>query len=102
MDKNCQSVGSKVHKLSKTSESMCIHTYLIYKANLDDFQDKKKTSDRQFEIDRVKTIEIVINDILQHFPKATEDPCRFLKLNSDFISDLRKAIIDWLCFFGQT
>ena len=71
---------------------MCLHTYLIHKANLVTSKETNKNQDKVFQIDRNGTVDIVIRNVIQSVPKAMEDPSRYLMLNQDFLADLREAI----------
>lgn len=40
------------------------------------------------EFDRIKTIELVTDNLTEQLPKATEDNTAFLKVNKDFVNKL--------------
>ena len=88
--KACQAGGTRVHSLTKKSHSLCLHTYLIFKAGLES-RAAKSTADAPHEIDRQATVLEVTRLIKEHFPTASSDCRQFLKNNKKFIEKLCKV-----------
>ena len=88
--KACHANKSKVHSLTRKSEPLCIHNYLIVKAGLRS-EEPTKSDDPVHEVDRRATVCEVMKLIKQNFPTATENPTEFLKVNKEFIERLCKA-----------
>ena len=78
--------SSKAHSLTKQSEPLCLHTYLILKAGLKNDQDTTVVS--KHEVDRNLTVKGVVQLIRSEFPTATSDGRTFLKANKSFIQKL--------------
>ena len=71
---------------------MCLHVYCGIKAGLISISDDSESSNNApREIDRKKTIDQVINKIIEHFPTFTEDQTDFLCRNKKFVEELIKS-----------
>ena len=88
--KACQAGGTRVHSLTKKSDPLCLHTYLIFKAGLESGKPKSPVA-ALHEIDRNATVLEVTRLIKEHFPTATSDCRQFLKKNKKFIESLCKV-----------
>ena len=88
--KACQAGGTRVHSLTKKSDRLCLHTYLIFKAGLESGKPKSPVA-APHEIDRNATVLEVTRLIKEHFPTATSDCRQFLKKNKKFIENLCKV-----------
>ena len=82
----CKASGNRVKSLTKKAEPLCVHNYLIFKAELDSDRPTPKTL--LHEVDRKLTVLEVIRMIKNNFPSASEDPCKLLKVNKEFINSL--------------
>lgn len=89
-EKRCQAGGTRVHSLTKKSERLCLHTYLIFKAGLE-IENQSTPVISPHEIDRKATVEEVTKLIKENFPTATSDPRMFLEKNKQFIEGLCKV-----------
>jgi hypothetical protein len=78
-----------VHSLTKKSERLCLHNYLILKAGLAK-ESNTDSVNTTHEVDRQSTVENVIKCITNNFPTATSDSTAFLKKNKMFVDDLCK------------
>ena len=83
----CQPGGSRVHNLLRSQGDLCLHTCLALKAGLST-ESSIKQDKVNHEFDRIKTIELVTDNLTEQLPKATEDNTAFLKVNKDFVNKL--------------
>ena len=79
-----------MHSLTRKSEPLCMHAYLILKAGLES-EKSEVTKVQIHEVDRKATVSEVIKLVQQHFPTATEDNSEFLKKNKNFVDNLCKV-----------
>ena len=87
----CKIGGPRVHCLILESERICLHTYLTIKAGLK--PEAPKDLKVNFEIDRDKTIDYLVKNIIEKCPSAMGNVAEFLRRNKIFVDDLcRKNI----------
>ena len=89
--KNCQGKGSKVHSLTKKSESLCIHTFLVLKAGLlnQNVSEALKCEKSTSEVNRAATIDEVVTSVSNCLPSATsQEKSDFIKQSKDFIEKI--------------
>ena len=81
-----------MHCLILEGEKLCIHSYLIIKANIE--VEANKDSEVNFEFDRDKTVDNVVKNVTDKFPSAMGDVATFLQKNKAFVDHLCKVDIN--------
>ena len=90
--KECQGRGSKVHTLTRKSQSLCIHTFLVFKAGLMPEENIDNVSEPSHEVNRRSTIDEVVKYVKLHLPTAmSEERNNFIKISKKFMDNLLES-----------